>query len=137
MTATSVTLLGRAAAERLMTNRVRVRRHTGEVVTDPLTGQVSKASELVYGAADGGDIAKITASGASVADRREVGGRDAYVETLRLDLPVRADCRSGDVVEVLSSQMDQTLVGLEFELVNQDRGEWRTAHRWTLDLVTR
>ena len=137
MTATSVTLLGRAAAERLMTNRVQIRRYTGELFTDPETGHVSKVSEIVYGAKDGGDIAKVTTTGMNQADRREVGGRDAYVESLRLDLPVRANCRSGDVVEVLSSQMDQTLVGLEFELVNQDRGEWRTAHRWTLDLVTR
>lgn len=137
MTATSVTLMGRAAAERLMTNRVRVRRHTGEVVTDPLTGQVSKASTVVYGDAEGGDVAKITTMGGNLADRREVGGRHSYTENLRLDLPVRADCRSGDVVEVLSSQMDPTLVGLEFELVNLDRGEWRTAHRWALDLVTR
>lgn len=137
MTAQSVTMQGRAAAERLMTNRVRVRRYSGELVTDPVTGEVSKGFEVVYGAVEGGDVAKVTSAGGNLADRGEAGGRHAYVETLRLDLPLRADCRSGDVVEVLSSLMDQTLVGLEFELVNLDRGEWRTAHRWTLDLVTR
>lgn len=130
-------LRGRAAAEALMTARVRVHRGTGRKSTDPRTGVVTEETTVVYGGGPDGDIAKIQTGTGGPRGRTDTAGHFAIVEGPRVDLPVRSRCGPGDVVEVLASRMDPDLVGLRLELRELDRGEYRTADRWSAELVTR
>uniref|UniRef100_UPI003AF65016 DUF6093 family protein n=1 Tax=Micrococcus sp. F3Y TaxID=3402627 RepID=UPI003AF65016 len=52
-------LRGRAAAEALMTTRVRVHRATGRKTTDPRTGVVTVETSVVYGDGTDGDVGKV------------------------------------------------------------------------------
>lgn len=130
-------LRGRAAAEALMTTRVRVHRATGRKTTDPRTGVVTAETSVVYGDGPDGDVGKVQTGAGGPRGREDVAGRFAVVEGPRVDLPVRSRCAPGDIVEVLASRMDPDLVGLRLELRELDRGEYRTADRWSAELVTR
>ena len=132
-----LTLRGRTAAEALMTSRVRADRGTGQKTTDRTTGVVTEATEAVYGAQDDGDIAKVQSGAAGPRGKDDTAGHYPVVEGHRVDLPVRSACQPGDIVEVLASRMDPHLVGLRFELKELDRGEYRTADRWSAELITR
>ena len=128
--------LAELAAEQ-MTNRVRVRRGTGQKLTDHTTGVVTETTTVVYGAAAGGDVAKVTSGSQAAANENDTAGQHGVSMTARIDFPIRAQCQTGDVVEVLSSARDPDLVGLRFELIRLDIGERRTADRWSAELVTR
>lgn len=132
-----LTLRGRAAAEALMTMRVRVHRADGPTVTDRTTGVVTQPTRVVYGAQEGGAPGKVQTGPSRQAAAGDVAGHFAVLEGHRVDLPVESGCAPGDVVEVLASRMDPDLVGLRFELQQCARGEWRTADRWSAELVTR
>lgn len=129
ISAESITLRGRLAAEALMIDSCVVERSTGEV-TDPVTGVVSEGWETVYSG-----VCKVQGRQAQ-ASTPDAGGHAFTVEQLMVHLPVSAQSLPGDRVTVLSSAMDPGLVGLKLRLTELARGTYRTADRWNVELVT-
>lgn len=126
------TLKGRLAAESLMGDVIRVIRVSGPPVEDGW-GNTVTPTEIVY---EGPGKVQST-SAANVADSPVVAGAVHVVEALTVHLPVASRCRVDDVAVVLECDMDADLVGLEFTLRECPRGRYRTADRWSVDLVTR
>lgn len=122
-----VVTAGRAAAERLMTDTVAIRRPGGE--PDPLTGVAPGV--LVYEGR-----AKLQTFEPHEQDR-VAGGAHLTIQRSRIDLPV-GDYRSqqGDVAEFTAST-DPNVTGRRFRIVQ----EWpakthATAYRIAVDEVT-
>ena len=122
-------LQGRQTAESLMRDTCVVERRSGQV-TDPVTGVVSDAWVTLY-------EGRCKVQGRSaVASEPSAGGHVFTVEQLMVHLPVSAESRTDDRVTILSAELDPDLVGLKFRLSELDRGSYRTADRWNVDLVT-
>ena len=132
MSAEAATLAGRTEAESLMGDLVRVSRVSGPPVEDDW-GNTATPTEIVYE----GPGKVQSASAANLADSPVVAGAVHVVEALSLHLPVASKCRVDDVAEVLECDMDADLVGLRLTLRECPRGRYRTADRWSVDLVTR
>lgn len=107
---------GRAMAEDLMTSRVRVRRYTGAVHTDPVTGKVTRAHTVVYGDHSpdrypDGEPAKIAAYEA-FEQVKNIEGATATMTRTRVDFPVGSfKVMAGDEVHVISDAEDPMLSG--------------------------
>jgi hypothetical protein len=87
---------------------------------------------------DGGGRCKVTSGqSANVADSPTVGGHAYLVEQQMIHLPVSSQCLPDDEVEILECTLDPDLVGLTFRLSEKPRGRFKTADRWSADLVTR
>lgn len=142
MTAPSVVMEGRAAAEALMGDVCVVTRidPVGVPVVNP-DGSTSYPRTVVWGPGvpdAGGGRCKVTSGrSANVADTPTTGGHAYMVEQQMVHLPVSSKCRPDDEVEILSCDLDPDLVGLTFRLSEQPRGRFKTADRWSVDLVTR
>jgi hypothetical protein len=132
VSADAVTLLGRFAAERLMTTTCSVGRPTDEFVTNPNTGV---DTPLVRDVPVRG-VCKVQAATPQAASP-EAGGAVFTVERLQIHLPVGDPVRVGDVVTVLDCPLDAGLNGLVFRLTELVRGSFRTAQRWDSELITR
>ena len=70
-------LRGRAAAEALMTTRVRVHRATGRKTTDPRTGVVTVETSVVYGDGPDGDVGKVQTGAGGPRGRDRAPGHQA------------------------------------------------------------
>ena len=107
---------GRAMAEELMTSRVRVRRYTGAVHTDPVTGKVTRAHTVVYGDArpdqyPDGEPSKIAAYEA-FEQVKNIEGATVTTSRTRVDFPVGSfKITPGDEVHVISDLEDPMLAG--------------------------
>lgn len=132
MSAEAATLAGRAEAESLMGDVIRVTRVSGPPVEDGW-GNTVTPTEVVYE----GPGKVQSSSAANLADTPVVAGAVHVVEALSLHLPVLSQCRVDDVAEVLECDMDPDLVGLRLTLRECPRARYRTADRWSVDLVTR
>ena len=124
-------MLGRAAAESLMTTTCTVGRPTGEFVTHPDTGVDTPEVRPV--AVRG--ICKVQAATPQAA-APVVGGQAITVERLQIHLPIGDPVRPGDTVTITGSPMDPALVGSVFRLTELARGTYRTAQRWDAELIT-
>lgn len=130
MSAETVMLQGRIAAESLMSDTCLIERSTTEEITDPITGVVTFPVVEVYSG-----VCKLQGR-QSQASEPSAGGHVFTVEQLMVHLPVSAQSVTGDRVTVLSSAMDPDLVGLKLRLTELARGTYRTADRWNVELVT-
>lgn len=118
----------RAEAESLMTD-AGVTHRPGEGVTDPETGVFAPGLTEVY-------AGKCKLQGAkAMANEPEAGGHRFMIENLQLHFPIGSDLRANDVHTLTDSVLDPTNVGLKFRLTEQDRGTFRTAERWNVELV--
>lgn len=139
VSATNVTLEGRAFAEEQMRDTCTAVRPTGGFVTDPETGVDEPESVHVYPtpeqiAAGNPGRCKVQTRVAQAASP-DAGGHQFTVENLQLHFPVSAELQNGDQVTITES-WDPQLVGLVFRLVELARGTYRTADRWNVELVT-
>lgn len=123
MTATSVTLMGRAAAERLMSERVVITRRSEEPITDPETAVVSYPTVTVY-------------EGRGRLQYREAfpspdfdAAQRFTVTPFLLQVPVGVDLRVDDEALVVSSEMDPLSVGRRFRVTALPRKTHATAIR--------
>lgn len=104
---------GRAAAERLMTDRCVIRRPTDEVHTDPDKYEVSRVYEVVYHGPS-----KMQTYEAHEATP-EVAGGTYVVQRSTVHLPVGSyRTRPGDVVTITQAR-DHLLVGQSFRIVQE------------------
>ena len=107
---------GRAAAERLMTDRCVVRRATGRTVTNPATFEVVREYAVIYGpASPKSGQCKVQAYEA-FEQEREVAAATAVINRVRVDFPVGAAAfKPGDVVTIIESA-DPLLTGRHLRL---------------------
>lgn len=130
MTVESIVRLGRDAAERLMTDTVRVSRPSTAAVTDPVTGVVEYPSAAFY---EGRGRVQ-----ARQLDSQEAGngGQFFTVSDFTLQLPYDTDLEPGDVAEVLASETDPLMVGRVFSVESIPRKTHMTAVRASVEEVT-
>ena len=142
MNADQVVKRGRRKSEALMGDVCRVTRidPDGVPVVNP-DGSTSFPRTVVWGPgvpdASGGRCKVTSGQSANVSDTPTVGGHAYLVEQQMVHLPVSSQCRPDDEVEILECDLDPDLVGLTFRLSEQPRGRFKTADRWSVDLVTR
>lgn len=125
-----MTLLGRTAAERLMSTTCTVGRPTGQFVTDPNTGVDTPEVRPVTVRG----VCKVQAATPQAATP-VVGGSTYTVERLQIHLPIGDPVQAGDAVTIVSNPMDPGLEGLVFRLAELVRGTYRTAQRWDTELM--
>lgn len=103
----------------------------GPLVTDPDTGVVTPGLVKVY-------EGKVKLQGAkSIAGEPVAGAHKFILENLQLHFPVGTGLRIDDVCTLTASELDPENVGLKFRLTEQDRGTYRTADRWNVELVVK
>lgn len=132
MSATSVTLRGRAAAERDMLDACTVRRASGSSA-DPETGAVSAAHTTVYAGK-----CKMQQT-APAATPTVIGEAEVFIGQMELHLPVStasAAVAPGDVVTVDTCVLDASLVGKKFKLRGPAHKSFATARRFPLTEVS-
>lgn len=123
---------GRRAAERLMTSTVEVRRYTGQITTDPVTGRASRVYEVIYRGR-----AKVASYEAYEATPDVAGGTPTLTR-VRVDFPVGAlVVDAGDEVRVLSDRVDPQLAGMILRLqIPTPYKSHATAYRVAAERVT-
>lgn len=128
MSAEAALLQGRAMAESLMTDLVRITRVV-DVHVDPLTGADVPATETVY---EG--IGKLQSFEGHEASR-EVILHSSVVQRMSVHLPVGSYRSSvGDVLRVVASHVDPMLDGREFRVTQEaPYRTWATAYRIFVD----
>lgn len=106
MSVTSATRMGRRAAEKNMLDTCKVDRPNAKPVTDPVTGKVTRGSAEVYA---GKCRLQQTLAQAST---KEAGEHQFTEQGIQWQTPVgTGPFRKGDVVTMLTSEMDGQLVG--------------------------
>lgn len=128
MSATSITLRGRAAAEALMLDACTVGRLTGSTA-DPETGLLTPTYSNIY---TGKCKAQQTtpATGPTV-----VGEAEVFLGQMELHLPVTtatAAVAPGDLVTVSACVLDAGLVGKTFKLRGPAHKSYATARRFPM-----
>lgn len=127
---------GRRAAEQIMTDTCRITRPTGGFTTDPDTGADVPSSTVVYPVGDEDGRCKLTST-PQTGEQRDSEVSRFSIESPRLHLPVSAAVRVGDLVEIVASEENPGNVGPMGELTDLNRGTYRTAQRWNLEVSTR
>lgn len=106
---------GRAEAEALMTDTLRVTRKSSTPVTDPVTGKVTYPSVVVYPVGDGDGRGRVQAN--ALQDREVVvAGAGFDVSAFTVQLPYDADVRDDDEAVVLASRTDPLMAGRTFRI---------------------
>lgn len=132
MSATSVTLAGRHAAEALMLDACTVKRLASQV-TDPETGVVTPTYTTIY---TGKCKVQRTTRASRVAPT-SVGEAEVFLARLELHLPVAAShVTSDDIATVTASALDPDLVGMVFHVRELAAKTLQTARRFGIELVT-
>ena len=121
---------GRAEAEAIMTDTLRITRKSSAPVTDPVTGVVTFPSVLVYEGR--GYIQAASAQGADV----NLQSGPVMVQESRVSVPHDVDLRIGDQVIVVTSPSSALLVGCEFNVSRLLHKTRATAHRAAVEEVT-
>ena len=130
MSVESITRMGREAAERLMSDTVRVSRRSSEPVTDPVTGVVDYPATPFYEGR--GRVQARQTEGQETS----AGGQSFTVSDFTLQLPYDTDLEPGDHVEVRASEMDPLMVGRVFAVETIPRKTHMTAVRAGVEEVT-
>jgi Family of unknown function (DUF6093) len=130
MSATSITLRGRIAAEALMIDAVVVKHRTGES-TDPDTGVVTPTFSTIYTGK-----AKIQHGGTRPAGTKELGQASIQVTHAQLHLPMSATgVQADDTATVTASTLDPELVGKVFVIRAASHKTYLTARRYDMEDV--
>jgi hypothetical protein len=128
VSATTVTLRGRVAAEALMVDACTVQ-HRATSAADPELGTIAATQTTVYTG-----VCKVQQS-APVANPSEVGEAAVFVGQLTLHLPVNdatAAVQPDDLVTVTSCVLDASLVGKTFRLRGPAHKSYATARRFPM-----
>lgn len=121
-------MAGRVEAEALMQDWCVVTR-PGEPFTDADGVVVTPVIQAYAGRCR---VQSATAQAASPV----AGGHGFTVERLQLQFPATTPLQVDDSARITVSELDPTLLGLSFRLVELARGSHRTAARWNAELVT-
>ena len=130
MSAESITMHGRAAAERLMTDVLTVTRASGEPVTDPETFEVTYPRTVVY--TGKGRIQSRDTDAEAVTQ----GAQDFTLGESIVQVPVSVPLAVDDEVTVDASQTDPLMVGRVFRVVIIPRKTHATMIRAGVEEVT-
>lgn len=123
MTATSAALLGRVAAESLMSDACTLKRRTG--VTEDADGVVTPTYATPYYTGR----CKVAAVNVQAATP-QAGERAVTVLTMRVDVPMSVTgVATDDVVTITASALDPDLVGRTFRVAAPFHGSFKTARR--------
>jgi hypothetical protein len=132
VTATSATLAGRAKAESLMLDTIRITRATGTTTWDEQTGRETAGTPTtVY-------QGKCRVQRRNVAEQTpEAGERTVTTQAVEVHIPVSATgVQVGDVGTVLTASMDSELVGRRFRVTGLAHKTFATARRLRCEEVT-
>lgn len=132
MSAASLILRARAAAEALMADTCVITYVNGQV-TDDYTGVVTEVRATRYSGP-----CKVQSWGGEVGNRVDSGEVSVIVQRPQLHLPVgtSGSVRHGDQVEILTCTLDPSLVGRKFIIRDEPRKTYMTAHRFTMEAAT-
>ena len=130
MSAESITMQGRAAAERLMTDTLTITRASGEPVTDPETFEVTYPRAVVY--AGKGRIQSRDTDAEAVTQ----GAQDFTLGDSIVQVPVSVPLAVDDEVLVTASQTDPLMVDRVFRVVVIPRKTHATMVRAGVEEVT-
>lgn len=133
MSATGAVAAGRIAAVGLMVDSCRITRSgTGDPVFDSTTGRYAEPSRVpVY------EGACRVVPGATQVRTAEAGERLVYLRRATVSVPVEVvGVLVGDRVEVLSSELDPDLAGVETRVLDVTRGSHVTARRLVCEEVS-
>lgn len=123
MSAASAARMGRRAAERKMIDECTIRR-PGALVTDRVTGKVTKISEVIYTGK-----CEVQSKNSSTASP-EAGEHSFTVVSRQVKIPANAaDVRDGDVVTLDSSVLNDFTVGKEYVVDGFTPDSYDTAAR--------
>lgn len=123
MSATSITLRGRAAAEALMADAVTIQHRTGQT-TDPDTGVVTPTLSTLYTGK-----AKIQQQAAS-ASPTTIGEAEVFIGQVEVHVPITVTgIRPDDLVTVTASALDADLVGKTYRVRGIADKSFLTARR--------
>lgn len=130
MSATSITLRGRVAAERNMLDAVTIQHQTG-TTSDPETGVTTPTYSTIYTGKAKIQTAQFSGSPS------DVGEASVIVSQLQVHVPVAATgITSEDVVTVTASALDPDLVGKTFRIRGPSHKSYLTARRFSVIEVT-
>ncbi|WP_147107141.1 DUF6093 family protein [Nesterenkonia populi] len=130
MVATRLLARGRQAAETLMVDTCEITRYTGELATDPETGIDYPVGTIVYSGP-----CKVSST-PDTAESYGEGSHRVIVEAPRLHLPVDAEVQPGDEAVITSAAQAEYHTGDRMRLRSLNRGTWRTAQRWNVEIPT-
>lgn len=128
MSAASVLLRGRAAAESLMLDACTVSRTTGSSA-DPESGVITPTMSTVYTGK-----CKVQQS-APAAGPTVIGEAEVFIGQLQVHLPVStatAAVAPGDLVTISTCALDASLVGKTFKLRGPAHKSYATARRFPM-----
>lgn len=133
MSAPAALRRGRVAAEQLMVDACTVRR-AGPAVTDPVTGVVTATWTTVYT----GQCKVAESTGFGAGSALPEAGEHAYtVQRYVLHLPASVTAPvEGDVATITAAQLDASLVGREYRIVEEFAKSFATARRFEVEETT-
>jgi hypothetical protein len=130
MSATSVTMRGRAAAERLMVDACTITR-AGTLTTSDTTAVVSSTPTTVYAGK-----CRVQQQ-VPVAKPAEVGQAAVWLQRLVLQVPMSAvGVRSDDLVTITASVLDPDLAGRVFHIRELGHKTHMTSRRLQIEEIT-
>ena len=117
-------LRGRRAAEALMIDTCRITRRTGELVTDPDSGEVTNSTETVYEGK-----CKVQSKDSAVSSP-EAGGAVFTVVSRQVHIPANAaKILDGDEVTITASALNSFTVGKVYRVEGFTPDTYDTAFR--------
>ena len=124
MSAAEAVLEGRRMAESLMIDACRITRRTGELVTNPETGEVTNSAVTVYEGK-----CKVQSKD-SATSNPEAGGAVFTVVSRQVHIPANAaHVRDDDVVEITASPLNSFTVGKQYRVEGFTPDTFDTAFR--------
>lgn len=124
MTATDVAARGRVRARALLTSTCTVFT-TGEPVTDPNTGEVTRAQTVVWS----GPCRVRPAATGLTALSDDIGGGETFRFDYRVSLPFEVDVIFEGMRLTVTACPDTAMIGITLEVQRVDRGDCLTARR--------
>ena len=131
MDAVAATLAGRRAAERTLTDRIKVTRAGGKPVTDPYTGVVTFPEATVW---EGKARVQITAP---AAETSAVAGAIYTIQAAFLHVPVGAGpFKIDDQAEITASPLDPHRVGRRLRITGLHEKTHAVLQRLKIEQIT-
>lgn len=123
--------MGRRAAERKMIDQCVITRATGELVTDPDSGEVTETRTPIYSGK-----CEVASKNSSTAEP-EAGGHEFTEVSRQVKIPANAvEVRDGDVVKMTASRLNAFTVGKEYRVDGYTPDTYDTAARLPVKELT-
>ena len=119
----------RVAAEKLMLDKCKITRASGDPVFNPVTGQYESGGAVVYAGK-----CKVQSSGTQPSNP-EAGQVQFTVVSTKVHVPAGTDVLDGDVIELTESALSPALVGYKFRVDGFIPDSWDTAYRVPVEVI--